>query len=84
MVKNPPGSAGDTRDVSSIPGSGRFPWRRKWQHTSVFLPEESHGQGAWWPIVHRVAKSWTQLSTHVRQLIMGTTKVRSGNSKDVK
>ena len=25
MVKNPPASARDTRDVGSIPGSGRFP-----------------------------------------------------------
>ena len=24
--------------------SGRFPWRRKWQPTPVFLPGESHGQ----------------------------------------
>jgi len=27
-----------------IPGLGRFPWRRKWQPTPVFLPGESHGQ----------------------------------------
>ena len=25
MVKNPPANARDTRDVGSIPGSGRFP-----------------------------------------------------------
>ena len=25
------------------PGSGRFPWRRNWQPTPVFLPEKSHG-----------------------------------------
>ena len=43
-VKNPPASAGDVRDTSSIPGSGRFPWRRAWQPTPVFLPGESHGQ----------------------------------------
>ena len=24
--------------------SGKIPWRRAWQPTSVFLPEESHGQ----------------------------------------
>ena len=23
---------------------GKFPWRRKWQHTPVFLPGESHRQ----------------------------------------
>ena len=27
-----------------VPGSGRFPWRREWQPTPVFLPGESHGQ----------------------------------------
>ena len=34
----------DTRDLGSIPGSGRSPWRRKWQPTPVFLPGKSHGQ----------------------------------------
>ena len=29
-------------DVGSSPGSGRFPWSRKWQPTLVFLPGESH------------------------------------------
>ena len=44
MVKNPPANAGDVRDMGLIPGSGRFPWRRKWLPTSVFLPGEFHGQ----------------------------------------
>ena len=26
------------------PWVGNIPWRRKWQATPVFLPEESHGQ----------------------------------------
>ena len=43
-VKNLPANAGDIRDVGSIPGSGRFPWRREWQPTPAFLPGESHGQ----------------------------------------
>ena len=42
--KNPPASVRHVRDNSSIPGSGRFPWRRAWQPTPVFLPGESHGQ----------------------------------------
>ena len=25
------------------PWVGKIPWRRKWQPTPVFLPEESHG-----------------------------------------
>ena len=44
MVKNLPANAGDLRDGDLIPGSGRFPWRRTWQPTPVFLPEEFRGQ----------------------------------------
>ena len=38
VVKNPPANAGDTGDVGSIPGLGRFPGVEK------FLPEKSHEQ----------------------------------------
>ena len=47
VVKNPPANAGDARKVSLIPGSGRFPWRRKCQPTPVapvFLPGKFPGQ----------------------------------------
>ena len=27
-----------------IPGLGRFPWRKEWLPTPVFLPGEFHGQ----------------------------------------
>ena len=37
-------NAGATGDTGLTPGSGRFPWRREWQPTSVFLPEVSYGQ----------------------------------------
>ena len=37
-------SAWNAGDLGSIPGSGRFPWRRKWQPTPVLLPGESRGQ----------------------------------------
>ena len=43
MVKNPPANTGDARDKGFDPWVGKIPWRRKWQHTPVFLPEESHG-----------------------------------------
>ena len=36
-------SARNEGDPGSIPGLGRFPCRRKWQPTPVFLPGESHG-----------------------------------------
>ena len=32
------------QSLGSIPGSGKIPWRRKWQPTPVFLPGESHGR----------------------------------------
>ena len=41
MVKNPPVNAVNIRHAGSNPGSGKIPWRRKWQHTPVFLPGES-------------------------------------------
>ena len=44
VVKNLPANAGDIRNVSSIPGSGRSPGGRAWQLTPVLLPGESHGQ----------------------------------------
>ena len=35
---------------------GKLPWRRRWQHTPVFLPGESHGRGVWQATAHRVTK----------------------------
>ena len=37
-------SACTAGDLGSIPGSGKIPWRKKWQPTPVFLPGESHGR----------------------------------------
>ena len=47
VVKNPPETqekACIAGDMFSIPGSGKIPWRKKWQPTLVFLPGEFHGQ----------------------------------------
>ena len=41
VVENLPANAGD---LGLLPGSGRSPWRRKWQSTPVFLPGKSHEQ----------------------------------------
>ena len=37
-------SACSAGDLGSVPGLGRFPWRREWLPTPVFLPGEFHGQ----------------------------------------
>ena len=34
-------SACNVGDLGAVPGLGRFPWRRAWQPTPVFLPAES-------------------------------------------
>ena len=44
VIKNLLANAEDVRDAGSVPGLERFPWRRAWQPTPVFVPRESHGQ----------------------------------------
>ena len=67
VAKNPPASA-DTRDASSIPGSGRPPGERHGNPLQYSCMENPMDRGAWWAAVHRVAKSWTRL----KQLSMHT------------
>ena len=62
MVKIPPAYAGDAEDVGLIPGLERSPGEGNGnllQHSRLENPVD---RGAWQAIVHRVAKSWTQLS----------------------
>ena len=49
-------------DPGSIPGWGRFPWRRKWQPTPVFLPGESQERGSLAGYSPCSRKSQTRLS----------------------
>ena len=44
VVKNLPASAGDIRDVGSIPGLGRPAEEEMATPTPIFLPGKSHGQ----------------------------------------
>ena len=48
------------------PWVGKIPWRRKWQSTPVFLPENSTDRAAWWVTVHGVPKSWTRLKENTQ------------------
>ena len=61
VVKNPSASAGDTRDVNSIPGSERFPEEGNCKLLQYSCLEKSMGGGAWWAIGDRVTKTQTQL-----------------------
>ena len=59
VVKNPPANAGDTRDMGSIPESGRSPGIGSGNLLQYSCLENSIDRGAWWAIVHGVAKSQT-------------------------
>ena len=66
MVKNPPGKAGDIKDAGSISGLGRSPEGCHSNPLQDSCLENRMDRGAWWAVVHGVAKSWTclkQLST---------------------
>ena len=67
MVKNPLADPGDTREVGSIPGSGRSPGVGNGNLLQDSCLENSMDRGAWRVIVHRVTKSQTQLSTAQQQ-----------------
>ena len=57
-------------------GSGRALGVGEWQPTLVLCLENSTDRGAWWAIVHGVAKSWIQLSMHYA---LGKTSTFSGS-----
>ena len=52
MIKNLPAC----RRCGFIPWVKKTPWRRKWQPTPVFLPENPTDREAWWTIVHGSCK----------------------------
>ena len=59
VVKNLPASAGDIRDMDSILGWGRSPGGGHGNPLQYSCLENPMDRGAWWAIVHRVAKSQT-------------------------
>ena len=56
VVKNPPTNAGDIRDTSSIPGSGRSPVGGHGNPLQYSCLENPMDRGPWWATVHRVQK----------------------------
>ena len=61
-VKNPPANAGDIRDYSLIPGSGRSPGGGLGNLFQYSCLENPMDRGDWQTTVHRDAKSRTQLT----------------------
>ena len=60
-VKNLLVNTGDIRDMGSIPGSGRSPEGRHGNQLQFSCLENPMDRRAWWVMVHRFAKNWTQL-----------------------
>ena len=59
MVKNLPTNAGDTGDPGLIPEMGRSPGEGHGNPLQYSYLENLMDRGAWWAMVHRVAKSRT-------------------------
>ena len=71
--KELPAKAGASGDVDSIPGSGRSPGGEHGNPLQRSCLENPKDREAWQAIVHRVAKSWTQLnrlSAHTGMLLL--------------
>ena len=66
VIKNPPASARDMRDVGLIPGSKRCPGGWHGNPPRYSCLGNPMDRGAQWFAVHAVIKSQTQLSTHSR------------------
>ena len=56
MVKNLPANAGDVRDTSSIPGSGRSAGGGNSNPLQYSCLENPMDRGVWWARVHKVAE----------------------------
>ena len=61
MVKNPPANAGNSGDLGWIP-TFEDPLEEEMATRSNIRAWRILDRGAWRVTVHRVAKSWTQLS----------------------
>ena len=65
IVKNPSTNAGDLREVSLIPESGRSPGEGNGNPLQYSCLENRMDGEAWWATVHGVAKSRTRLSNFI-------------------
>ena len=78
MIKNLPANAGDIKDEGSILGLGRSPVGGHGNPLQYSCMENPMDRGAWWAVVHRISKSWTQLKRLSMQLpnMYGTKIIR--------
>ena len=62
VAKNPLANAGDMRDLGLIPGLGSTPAEGHGNPLQYSCLKSFMDRGAWWPVVHGVAKSPRRLS----------------------
>ena len=67
MVTNSPAGVGDAGDVSSIPGSGRFPGGGNGNPLQYSCLKNPLDRGSWWATVYGAAESQIRLSTNTFQ-----------------
>ena len=60
-------SACNAGDLGSVPGSGRSPGEGNGSPLQYSCLQNPMDRGACWVTVHGVAKSWTQLSKHIKK-----------------
>ena len=63
MIKNPPASTRDIRDVGSIPGLGRSPEEGHAHPLQCSCLENPMDRGTWRAVVHRVESDCQELDT---------------------
>ena len=63
MVRSPPAKAGDTADVDSSPGSGRFPGGGNGDPLQYSCTGNPTDGDTWWAAVRGVADRTERLST---------------------
>ena len=59
VVKNLPANSGEVRNLSLIPGSGRFPGEGDGNPFQYSCLENPMDRGTQWAMVHKVTKSQT-------------------------
>ena len=59
VVKNPPGNAGDARDLGSFPGLGRFPGGGNGNPLQHSCQDNPMDRGTWQATVQKFPKSST-------------------------
>ena len=68
VIKNLHAHAGDTRDMSLTPGSGRSPGEEHGNPLQYPCLENPMDRGAWRATIHWVAKNWTWLKWFSMQI----------------